>query len=260
MNGKLALLLVGAVLGAQPPADSNLEAQRVRRAPQSEPETASRRAPFGASSFEAAVKAAMATSIAQQRASVQTQATLGTSTVPKSTPSSFFTVPFPAAALGTADCQPLPAKQLDPLIEEAARKTGVEAQLVRAVIDQESGGRPCALSAKGAEGLMQLMPTTAEEFDVTAEEFDLDDAFDPKQNVEAGAKLLKTLLERYQNDPTLALGAYNAGSGRVDQAGGVPPIHETMDYVTAILDKLGFNKATEPSTGTSTTKPSVNDF
>jgi soluble lytic murein transglycosylase-like protein len=225
MNGKLALLLVGAVLGAQPPADN----------------------------FEAAVKAAMAPAIAQQRASVQKQATVGTPAIPKSTRSSFFTVPFPASATGTADCDPLPAEQLDPLIEEAARKTGVEAQLVRAVIYQESGGRPCALSAKGAEGLMQLMPTTAEEFDV-------DDAFDPKQNVEAGAKLLKALLERYQNDPALALGAYNAGSGRVDQAGGVPPIHETMDYVTAILDKLGFNKATESSNGTSATKSSLKDF
>ncbi len=211
-------------------------------------------------SSEAAVKAAMAPAIAQQRASVQKQATVGTPAIPKSTRSSFFTVPFPASATGTADCDPLPAEQLDPLIEEAARKTGVEAQLVRAVIEQESGGRPCALSAKGAEGLMQLVPSTAEEFDVTAEEFDLDDAFDPKQNVEAGAKLLKALLERYQNDPTLALGAYNAGSGRVDQAGGVPPIHETMDYVTAILDKLGFNKATESSNGTSATKSSLKDF
>ena len=65
------------------------------------------------------------------------------------------------------------------------------------MINQESAGRPCALSAKGAEGLMQLMPATAEEYEV-------DDPFDPKQNVEAGTKLLKSLLDRYKNDPTLA--------------------------------------------------------
>ena len=87
---------------------------------------------------------------------------------------------------------------------------------------------------------MQLMPETAEEFDV-------DDPFDPKQNVEAGAKLLKSLLERYKNDPALALGAYNAGPERVDQAGGVPQIPETMDYVTAILEKL--RSLTDSKTG-----------
>ncbi len=121
------------------------------------------------------------------------------------------------------------------MIGAAAQKTGLDAQLLRAVIDKESAGRPCALSARGAEGLMQLMPATAEEFDV-------EDPFDPKQNVEAGAKLLKSLLERYQNDPALALGAYNAGSGRVDQQGGVPLIPETVDYVAAIIEKLGLNK------------------
>ncbi len=93
---------------------------------------------------------------------------------------------------------------------------------------------------------MQLMPATAEEFDV-------DDAFDPKQNVEAGARLLKSLLERYKNDPALALGAYNAGPERVDHAGGVPAIPETVDYVTAILEKLGLQKSkTESSAGIST--------
>jgi soluble lytic murein transglycosylase-like protein len=100
---------------------------------------------------------------------------------------------------------------------------------------------------------MQLMPETAEEYEV-------DDPFDPKQNVEAGAKLLKSLLDRYKNDPALALGAYNAGSGRVDREGGVPPIPETVDYVTAILDKLGFKKSAESSADTSATKSSFKDF
>lgn len=226
MNSKFALLLVGAVLGAQPPAD-----------------------------FETAVKAAMAPSIARQRAAVQHQAAafVRTGAAATSAHSSFFTTPFPPVAEGTADCDPLPAEQLEPLIEDAARKTGVDAELVRAVIDQESAGRPCALSAKGAEGLMQLMPATAEEFNV-------DDPFDPKQNVDAGARLLKSLLERYKNDPSLALSAYNAGPSRVDQEGGVPPIPETVDYVAAILDKLGLTKTTGSSAEAVMSKSNLKNF
>ncbi|MGA2880165.1 MAG: lytic transglycosylase domain-containing protein [Bryobacteraceae bacterium] len=202
MNGRLVLFFVGAVLGAQPPAN-----------------------------FEAGVRAAMAPSIALQRAAIQKQASSFVRPGSGSAGSSFFTTPFPPVEAGTADCDPLPAEQLDPLIQAASQKTGVDAQLVRAVIDKESAGRPCALSAQGAEGLMQLMPATAEELDV-------EDSFDPKQNVEAGAKLLKSLLERYKNDPALALSAYNAGPERVDQEGGVPSIPETRDYVATILDKL----------------------
>lgn len=107
---------------------------------------------------------------------------------------------------------------------------------------------------------MQLMP-------VTAEEFDVDDPFDPQQNVEAGAKLLKSLLERYNNDPALALGAYNAGSSRVDQEQAVPQIPETVDYVTAILDKLGLvNRKGESAAGSTansgwpTALPPLKDF
>jgi soluble lytic murein transglycosylase-like protein len=216
MHGKLTLVSVGAwfagaALCAQPPADS--EASR---------------------DFETSVKAAMAPSIARQRAAIQKQASALRSAsplVPRPAGSSFFTTPFAPVEAGPPDCDPLRPDQLEPLIEAAANKTGVEAQLVRSVIDQESAGRPCALSASGAQGLMQLMPATAEEFDV-------DDPFDPRQNVEAGAKLLKSLLNRYKNDPALALSAYNAGPERVDQEGGIPKIPETMDYVTAILDKL----------------------
>jgi soluble lytic murein transglycosylase-like protein len=230
MNSKLTLLsvvalLVGAVLNAQPPADS--EASR---------------------DFEASVKAAMAPSIARQRAAIQKQAASVVPPVSHSTSAAFFTIPFPPPEMGAADCDPLPADQLDPLIDAAAQKTGVDPQLVRTVIDKESAGRPCALSAKGAEGLMQLMPATADELDV-------DDPFDPRQNVEAGTKLLKSLLERYKNDPALALGAYNAGPARVDQEGGVPPIPETVDYVTAILDKL---RSLEGKTESTTLTPTKN--
>jgi soluble lytic murein transglycosylase-like protein len=216
------LLLCAAALSAQPPSD-----------------------------FEASVKSAMAPSIAQQRAAIQKQAALTPGK--QGALSSFFSTSFSPAGEGEADCDPLPAEQLNPLIREAAEKNGVEAHLVRAVIDRESAGRPCALSAKGAQGLMQLMPGTAQEYDV-------DDPFDPKQNVEAGTKLLKSLLDRYKNDPTLALGAYNAGSGRVDQEGGLPQIPETVDYVTAILDKLGFKKSTDAGGEIFATKSSFKDF
>jgi hypothetical protein len=237
MNAKFALvpvaaLLLAAVLGAQPPAD-----------------------------FEASVKAAMAPAIAQQRTAVQRQVSSLGASRSAAAAKSFFTTSFSAPLDGTADCDPLPGDQLEPLIADAAHKTGVDAQLVRAVIEQESAGRPCALSPKGAEGLMQLMPATADEFDV-------DDPFDPKQNVEAGTKLLKSLLDRYQNDPALALGAYNAGSGRVDQAGGVPQIPETMDYVSAILQKLGSMVTDKTESSVTSTKnsgwqippPSLKDF
>jgi soluble lytic murein transglycosylase-like protein len=177
----------------------------------------------------------MAPSIAQQRAAIQKQAlSVSPPAVRRDLQwgdSSFFTAPLSSVMESAADCDALPKEQLEALIQEAAHQSGVDTNLVRAVIEQESGGRPCALSAKGAQGLMQLMPDTAEQFDV-------EDAFDPKRNVEAGTRLLKTLLARYNNDPTLALGAYNAGPTRVDQQGGVPQIPETMDYVTAILDKL----------------------
>jgi soluble lytic murein transglycosylase-like protein len=137
------------------------------------------------------------------------------------------------------DCDPLPTAELDSLIESASGKAGVDRDLVRAVVDKESAGRPCALSARGAQGLMQLMPETAGELNVL-------DAFDPKENIEGGARLLKSLLNRYNNDASLALGAYNAGSTRVDEAGGVPKIPETVDYVTTILDKI---KALSGNTG-----------
>ena len=156
----------------------------------------------------------MAPGIAQQRAAIQKQAAL-----------------FHPAA-GAADCESLNEEQLGPIVTAASEKNGVDARLVEAVIDRESAGRPCAVSARGAQGLMQLMPETAEELEV-------DDPFDPEQNVEAGARLLKTLLERYGNDQALALSAYNAGATRVDEQGGVPKIPETVDYVTAILNKLG---------------------
>lgn len=226
MAPKLVIFLAGAALGcAQPPAN-----------------------------FEESVRAAMAPAVARQRAAVQKQADSVSRAAAVShasaeaSGSSFFAVPFVKTETSFEECDPLPSGELDPLIESAAQKSGVDAHLVRAVIEQESAGRPCALSARGAQGLMQLMPDTAEDFDVQ-------DPFDPKQNVEAGTKLLKSLLNRYNNDASLALSAYNAGPERVDQVGGIPAIPETVDYVAEILSKLNLVKAKNPLAKSPDTRP-----
>jgi soluble lytic murein transglycosylase-like protein len=137
-------------------------------------------------------------------------------------------------------CDPLADVVAAPLIDGAAQQEGVDSKLLRAVIDQESAFRPCAISAKGAQGLMQLMPATAEQFNVA-------DPFDPKQSIEAGAKYLKQLLDKYKGDVPEALAAYNAGPGATDLAKGVPDIPETRVYVDAILQKLGIKRTDPPS-------------
>jgi soluble lytic murein transglycosylase-like protein len=173
------------------------------------------------------------TAIAQQRASIQKQVTSMTGKAAPP-PDSFFTVPWIDAMAGRVappPCDPMAKPELDQLIEENAKQQGVKSELIRAVINQESGSRPCAVSSKGAQGLMQLMPGTAEQLSVA-------DPFNARQNVEGGTKLLKQLLAKYNGDVALTLAAYNAGSGRVDRDGGVPAIPETMSYVTSILAKL----------------------
>ncbi|MBV9305376.1 MAG: lytic transglycosylase domain-containing protein, partial [Acidobacteriaceae bacterium] len=120
----------------------------------------------------------------------------------------------------------------------AAAKQTLSPALLRSVIKHESAFRPCAISVKGAQGLMQLMPSTAEQFGVI-------DPFDPKQNIRGGAAFLRQLLNRYGGDLKLALSAYNAGAGRVEASGGVPDLLETQSYVGSILGDLGINE--EPS-------------
>ena len=135
----------------------------------------------------------------------------------------------------TQECEPLPPAVITPIVDAAAQGHQVQTALLRGVIEQESGGRPCAVSPKGARGLMQLMPATIEQFQVS-------DAFDPKQNVEAGAQFLKELLDRYKGQLQLVLAAYNAGPSAVDQAKGIPDIKETRDYVDSIMKKLDAEK------------------
>jgi soluble lytic murein transglycosylase-like protein len=133
-------------------------------------------------------------------------------------------------------CDPMPPQQIGPMVDRAANETGLDPDLLSAVIATESAGRPCAVSPKGAQGLMQLMPGTAAQLGV-------EDPFDPAQNIEGGARYLSGLLGRYGGDLPLALAAYNAGPGRVDAIGGTPAFRETIRYVEAILGRL---KPAEP--------------
>lgn len=116
---------------------------------------------------------------------------------------------------------------VEKLVREAAERHNVDPALVRAVIETESNWNPSAVSRKGAVGLMQLIPTTAQRFGV-------DDLYSPQQNVDAGVKYLRTLLERYNGNLDLALAAYNAGEGAVDRAHGVPSFRETRNYVQRV--------------------------
>jgi len=130
-----------------------------------------------------------------------------------------------------SDCDSLPAQFIDSLIDSASKTSSVAPELIRGVMQQESAFRPCAISPKGAAGLMQLVPATAADLGVK-------NVFDPTENVMGGARLLRQLLNRYDGDLSLTLSAYNAGSGRVDAAMGIPKIPETLDYVRRILEKL----------------------
>ncbi len=118
------------------------------------------------------------------------------------------------------------------IIASVSEAQGVNPMLVRALIQVESKFRPTARSRKGAMGLMQLMPSTAREYNVR-------NPFEPKANIEAGIKHLKALIERFGSSLELGLAAYNAGPGAVEKFNGVPPYRETRDYVSRILSLAG---------------------
>ena len=135
--------------------------------------------------------------------------------------------------------------QYEPLVLEHARAQGIRPDLVRAVIQVESGFNALARSPKGAMGLMQLMPATAMELGVR-------NAFDPAENIRGGTAYLRQLLDKYDGDEQLALAAYNAGSGAVDRHGRhVPPFQETRDYVRKVgsFASLETGAAASPAVG-----------
>ena len=121
---------------------------------------------------------------------------------------------------------PVPG-ELDNLIENQADTQGVDANLLKAIIKNESNFNPKAVSSVGAQGLMQLMPGTAAGLGVH-------NSFDPAQNVAGGAKYIKGLLQKYQSVP-MAVAAYNAGPGAVDRHNGIPPYKETTNYVKKVM-------------------------
>jgi len=119
--------------------------------------------------------------------------------------------------------------QYDREISEASERYGIPEPLIRAVIRVESGFNPRAVSRKGARGLMQLMPETAALLGVS-------DSFNPRENIDAGVRHLKGLVERFGDDMRIVLAAYNAGEGAVISHGGVPPYPETRQYVSRVLE------------------------
>jgi soluble lytic murein transglycosylase-like protein len=132
------------------------------------------------------------------------------------------------ASLSRKAPTPETAKSYDLAIRRASRQHGVSAALVKAVIAAESGFDPLAESRRGARGLMQLMPATADQLGV-------DDAYDPWQNIDGGTRYLCEMIDRFPGELELALAAYNAGPETVRQYQGMPPYAETRGYVKRVL-------------------------
>lgn len=216
-------LLSGTVLLAQTPAPKTIPSR-----PLDPPD------PTTAPTADLVVKqmqslSAMSASVDKQKSAVQSQ--LGLAAPQGSFFTTNWTTPavFPLPHL-IASCSPMNESELTPLIAENAKKQEVKPELIHAVIHRESAFYPCAVSDRGALGLMQLMPEVAGRFGV--------DALDPAENVRAGSEYLKQLLNRYKGDMKLALAAYNAGPERVDSEKKVPDIPETVAYVDSVLKDL----------------------
>ena len=120
-------------------------------------------------------------------------------------------------------------EEFEPIINACALEYGVDKSLVKAVIHAESGYNPSAVSSKGAKGLLQLMPKTAQDLKVS-------NSLDPAENIRGGVRYLRFLLDTFKGNETLALAAYNSGLNKVARFGGVPPYQETRNYVSKVLN------------------------
>jgi soluble lytic murein transglycosylase-like protein len=136
--------------------------------------------------------------------------------------------PAPAPQAAANRPAPLSLSQIQPAIREMAKKYQLDHKLITAMIRAESNFNPYAISPKGAQGLMQLMPETVQQLQVR-------NVFDFRENIEAGTRYLKQLLDTYQNDLSLALAAYNAGPSAVSLYRGIPPFPETRQYIQKVL-------------------------
>jgi soluble lytic murein transglycosylase-like protein len=125
-------------------------------------------------------------------------------------------------------------KQYENIIQQAARRFGVDNALIKAVIRAESDFDHRAVSSKGAQGLMQLMPETADDMGVQ-------NPFNPEENIFGGTRYLSLMLKRFNNDKALAVAAYNAGPERVEYHQGIPPIPETRSFVKKVMDYFKLN-------------------
>jgi Rod binding domain-containing protein len=139
-------------------------------------------------------------------------------------------LPLPSRHPRVTSHDPIVAK-FGRIIDRAAQETGLDSALIRSVIQTESNGDPKAVSPSGAKGLMQLVESTAQELCVQ-------DPFDPDENIRAGSRYLKRMLDRF-GDLKLALAAYNAGPGNVEKHSGIPPFEETRQYVERVTTRLG---------------------
>ncbi|OAL78536.1 transglycosylase [Acinetobacter sp. SFB] len=157
---------------------------------------------------------------------------------------------------GSSEASVLPSysrnkNAFDPIIKQAATQHGISEGLIKAVMHTESGFNVNARSPVGAQGLMQLMPATARRFNVS-------NAYDPQQNIMAGAKYLSWLMKRFNGNTSLVLASYNAGEGNVAKYGGIPPFKETQDYVRRVSSRFSNLYSNGISTISSNNSPPEN--